>query len=668
MALLGKIRKNMWLVIVLVALGLGGFILQDMMSGQQSLFGSQQTFVGKIDGNKVEQREFSNTENLMRNVLYRNSSADGYALKDQLWNYYVEKNLVEEVADDLGLGVCRDELRDLQFGTNLSPIITQRFSNPQTRQIEREQLALIQRQIDDNSMEPGFKEFWRHQEYEIVKQRLQDKYAAMAAKGVYTPSWMAEMMNTDQNTIRDLTYVRVPYADIDNSDVVLSDDDFKAYYEKNKYKYRQDEETRKISYLVFDVVPTRADSTQILERITAKKQPFAETKNDSTFVLANDGMFNPVYLDDKSVTAAIADTIFSLPVGTVYGPYFEGGSYNLVKVVDQQMMYDSADTRHILIGAQTPEQFAAAGRTIDSLKNVILSGKAQFDSLAIQYSTDPGSASKGGLYEGIVPNTFVPEYNEVLFITGEIGPLYTVRTSYGVHLVKIEKRYGDRKRRAKLAFIGAPIEPSAETQKNRQNEVYNFLKDNKTVADLEAAAAANPSLRLEVSAPLKRNDYVVGNLGSGAAARSMVRWAFGDEANLGTPEVGGLSPEFYSFQEPTLLYDEKYVVAGLKSISPKGIPTWQNVKEEIEPLVINAKKAEMIKANLSSNSLEQIASSNNVSVDTAKGVAFSMANVPGMGTEPKVIAAAYGVPVGQVTQPIEGNSGVYVVKVTGETP
>lgn len=668
MALLGKIRKNMWLVIILVALGLGGFILQDMMSGQQSLFGSQQTFIGKIDGNKVEQREFTNTENLMRGILYRNSTVDGYVLKDQLWNFYVEKSLVEDVADDLGLGVSRDELRDLQFGTNLSPVITQRFSNPQTRQIDREQLALIQRQIDDNTMEPGFKEFWRHQEHEVVKQRLQDKYANMAAKGIYTPTWMAEMMNTDQNTKRDLAYVRIPYADIDNTDVVLSDEDFKAYYEKNKYKYRQDQETRKLTYLVFDVIPTAADSAEILESIKAKIQPFADAVNDSTFVLANEGSMSPGYLAASEVSPVIADTIFSLPNGTVYGPYFENGAYNLTKVIDQQMMYDSADTRHILIGAQDPAGFATASKTIDSLKNLIQSGKAQFDSLAMQFSTDPGSASKGGLYEGVVPNTFVPAYNDVLFVTGEIGPLYKVRTSYGIHLIKIERRYGDRNPRAKVAVINAPIEPSSETQETKQKEVYNFLKDNKSVADLEAAAAADPSLSIEVSAPLKRNDYMVGDLGSGAAARSMVRWAFGDEPNLGSPEVGDLSPEFYSFQEPTLLYDEKYVVTGLKSIAPKGIPTWQNVKEEIEPLVINAKKAEMIKANLSSTNLTQIAADNNVTVDTAKAVAFSATNVPGMGTEAKVIAAAFGVPVGQSTQPVEGNSGVYVVNVMSETP
>ena len=45
MALISKIRKNSWILIVLIGLGLGGFIIMDMTSGQQSIFGSQQFIV-----------------------------------------------------------------------------------------------------------------------------------------------------------------------------------------------------------------------------------------------------------------------------------------------------------------------------------------------------------------------------------------------------------------------------------------------------------------------------------------------------------------------------------------------------------------------------------------------------------------------------------------------
>ena len=58
MALIGKIRNNSWLLIVLIGLGLGGFILMDMMSGQQSVFGQSQNVIGSIEGQKVDANEF----------------------------------------------------------------------------------------------------------------------------------------------------------------------------------------------------------------------------------------------------------------------------------------------------------------------------------------------------------------------------------------------------------------------------------------------------------------------------------------------------------------------------------------------------------------------------------------------------------------------------------
>ena len=53
MALIGKIRKNSWILIVMIGLGLGGFIIMDMTSGQQSVFGSGQFTMGEVEGEKL---------------------------------------------------------------------------------------------------------------------------------------------------------------------------------------------------------------------------------------------------------------------------------------------------------------------------------------------------------------------------------------------------------------------------------------------------------------------------------------------------------------------------------------------------------------------------------------------------------------------------------------
>ena len=65
MALIGKIRKNMWLVIVLLALALAGFIIMDMTNANNSgSFGSRTT-IGEVAGEKIDYMDFQRAESAL---------------------------------------------------------------------------------------------------------------------------------------------------------------------------------------------------------------------------------------------------------------------------------------------------------------------------------------------------------------------------------------------------------------------------------------------------------------------------------------------------------------------------------------------------------------------------------------------------------------------------
>jgi len=131
MALIQTIRKRGSLILVfMIGLGLIAFIMMDMTSGQQSAFGSNQSVMAEINGNKVDINEFSRVEQM----LYGNGGGNIYANREQLWEFYLEKHVVEQEAEAIGLGVSKEELIDLQFGNNLSSIITSRFRDQATGQ------------------------------------------------------------------------------------------------------------------------------------------------------------------------------------------------------------------------------------------------------------------------------------------------------------------------------------------------------------------------------------------------------------------------------------------------------------------------------------------------------------------------------------------------------
>ena len=652
MALISKIRKNSWLLIVLIGLGLGGFIIMDMTSGQQSVFGSSQLTVGEIDGQKLDWNQFNRVEQ----VLYGNSGGEVFSRRKQLWDYFVEEAIVQDEAKALGLGVSKSELMDLQFGTNPSPVIRQRFTDPNTRQVNFQQLNQIKTAIENGTFsDPQMRAFWSHQEKEIIKERLQSKLNAMVTKAIYTPTWMAEMGYQDQNVSLDMAYVKVPFDEIDNTEITLSDADYKNYLEQNKARYRQEEETRKLEYTVFNVLPTVTDSAKLREKIVSLIPDFEAAENDSAFVERNYGSINGFYLSKDELSPAVADTALSIPVGSVYGPYVEQGSYKAMKVLARATLADSADTRHILISADTPQKFTAAEKTIDSLENLLLTGVATFDSLAIKFSQDPGSASKGGKYENVTPNQFVPQYNEVLFITGQVGQLYKVRSDFGWHLIEVLSRSASSTERVKVAFIEERIVPSEDTQNDVYERALAFVGKNRSLKEMAQSVEAE-GLELETSTGLKKNDFTVGALGAGQASRDIVRWAF-------NASEGDVSPEIYGFQDPVDYYTNKYVVAGLKSVQAAGLPSVDNIKDEIEQLVINEKKGEMIVQRIQGDNLEAIAGNFSTQVDTARNVIFNASFLPNLGSEPKVIGKAFTMEEGQVSKPVIGKSGVFVIKV-----
>ena len=676
MALIGTIRKNSWILIVMIGLGLGGFILMDMTSGQQSVFGGSQMVMGSIDGEDINWNRFNQVENM----LYRGSSADVFSRRTSLWNYFVEESIIKQEADALGLGVSVRELKDLEFGANPSPIIRQRFMDPTTGQVNREQLNNFKTQIESNQFtDPNLRSFWAHQEQEIVKDQLQTKLNTLISKSLYTPTWMAMMGNEEFNNRIDFAYVKVPFDEIPNTEIALSDSDYEAFIAENPIRFNVDEETRRVAYVSFDVVPTAADSQDIKQAVIDLIPEFESAEDDSSFVERKLGFITGQYLTKEEITTrplrfnpnvpqqgqpmltnqSAVDSITRKFSGQTYGPFIDGGNFKLVKVLDKRMIADSADTRHILINATTPAEMVTASNRIDSLKGLLLAGTASWDSLALKFSQDPGSSNNGGKYESVTPNQFVPEFNEVLFVTGEIGELYKIKTQFGYHLVEVLSRNRNQTERYQLALIEQPIVASDDTQGEIFDRVQTFVIQNSTIDALRSSVAEDPALNIELSSGLKNNDFAIGaDLPPNQSSRDIVRWAFQNG-------VGDVSPEIYEYQDPVNFTISKYVVAGLEEVIKPGLPTVDAIRDDVELEVVNMKKGDLIGDQMRSKSLENIATEFDVLVDTVRSITFNQSFVQNLGNEPKIIAKAFAMQANQTSEPIVGNTGVFVLLPLG---
>jgi foldase protein PrsA len=139
--------------------------------------------------------------------------------------------------------------------------------------------------------------------------------------------------------------------------------------------------------------------------------------------------------------------------------------------------YDRVKLRHILVsftqpGAQVqqgqPNRTEAQAKTrADEVKKKLDAG-GDFAKLAKEYSDDPGSKDKGGLYDSDVSG-FVPEFANAAK-TLPIGKISDpVKTEYGFHVMKVEER-------TKAKVKDAPKDQLEQIQGSKKQEVFTELQ------------------------------------------------------------------------------------------------------------------------------------------------------------------------------------------------
>lgn len=660
MSLIQQIRERAaWIVFGAIALSLLAFIVQDAFFNKSrgSLFGNGTT-VGKINGESIEQSEFDHK------ITFYDQANNGQVQRGQLvgsvWDYMVNQIILQQEADKLGLTVTGNEESDILFGANPPQWMQQAFTDPKTGVFN---VILAKQQFNALKSRPNDPQVQQLEEGYIqptLLQTLEQKYQALISGAVYVPKWMSEKMNADANSVAKASYVFVPYSTISDSTIKVSDDEMEAYIKKHPSQFKHEQETRTISYVSFSAAPSKDDSAAVRTSLNDLKAQFAATKDEQTF-LSTQSSETPYYnsfISGKEIKQAIKDTLFTIPVDSVYGPYLDGDHYVLAKIVAKQTIPDSVKVRHILVATQQQDpntgqliptglNDSAALKRLDSAI-ALIKGGASFDSVALKYSDDPGSKTTGGVYNNFPSGRMDPNFNDFAF-TGKPGETKTVHTVYGYHYIEILSQTGSTTG-YKIAYLSKPIVASTETDNAASNAAAQFSANSRNSSEFQANAKKQ-NLTIITSPEFMENDFTIPNLGE---SRTLVKWTYDNK-------VGDIS-------DPQNV-DNKYVVAMISAINPKGLASPHAVQQIVEPLVRNEKKAQKIIAQqFKGSTLDQVAASTHQPVKNIDSLAFSAFTIPDLGSEPQFIGAAFNKQLqNKISSPIAGITGVFVVKSGGVT-
>lgn len=676
MSIIQQIReKAAWLVFGLIALSLVGFLLMDAFVGRSKLFGNRSTVVGVIDGQNIEYASYEQQVNAQEEQY----KAQGYPvneamqenIRDNVWHQMVEDAILNENYEALGLQVSDKELQDMLVGNNAIPDIKRAFTDPKTgifnSQAAAEQINQIRniyragpkKNADAQAQQQylAAKRFFEESVPQIIHMRLREKYMALLANSSYVPKWMIEKTNADNSQLASISFVNTPYFSIPDSAAKVSDAEIQDYIDQHKDRFQQ-EDSRSLSYVTFDASPSSGDSAKLKSDIAKFRDDFEKTTDVQAFLarVGSDQQYSNEFVAKSLLRLPNLDSITSLPKGGVFGPYLDGPSYTMAKLVDEKTLPDSVRARHILVATVNPQtgepvlDDSLAKKKIDSIKNLLEHG-ANWDSVALKLSNDDGTKTKGGDlgYFGNNPgdpqHRMVPEFANFCF-NGKKGDKGIVKSAYGYHYIEVldQKNFEPH---YKIAQLSRKIETSAETDQAASGMASQFAGLSRNAQAFDANAEKQ-HLQKQFAPDIAPTAFSIPGLG---ISRPLVRWA--NDADLG------------SVSEPFSVGD-KYVVALLTEINKEGTMPAAKARGQVEPILRNKKKAEqIIKKEGSPASLDAAATAAGQTIQHADSVLFAAAFNRLFGQEPKVVGSAFDKQLAgkPVSPAIAGNGGVFFIKV-----
>ncbi len=630
-------------------LGVGGlFVLFMIISDSNVLeaLGGRSNNVGSVNGKEISYQDFNNFVDRARENQKAQTGQDVDeenidAFRDQVWDAVIAQRITELKLEEYGISASDQEVTDVILGENPPDFLKRSFIDSTGR---------FNRELYDGAIRDARNKDALIQAEEIVKQQiLSEKLQSLVNSSLLVPESEILRKFTEQNIRMTADYVLVDISRFADKDFKPAEDEMRKYYNDNPDKFKV-EASRKLKYANFPIAASKRDSSQVIDRLN---DVLLKAQKDTSFKYYIDGYSETPYSVDTLTIEALPENAVSALLAaqsnSLVGPVPTATGYTLYKLLATVGgANEFARAQHILIqsSGDDAKDLAEADRIYG-----LATGGSNFGDLARQYSKDPGSAVKGGDLGWFGKGRMVKEFEDATFSGGINVVQKPVKTNYGYHIIKTTGRSSSRFVVEKIVMS---IKPSATTR----DDIYAAATDFAYIADKNGfeKEAEVAKYKIEESAPFNEDAYQIPGLGNNKGA---IAFAFENGVNT-------VSPVFKSMNG--------YAVFKVSEVIKAGVKKFDDVKKEVESLVLREKKleksrtiVESLKGKLGGDLAKVTSLDGRAVFNTAAGFTAG-GTVPTVGTDYNFSAKAADAKLGTVIGPVKGNRGYYLIKVKERTP
>ncbi len=632
MATLNTLRTRFGVVLsAVIAFALLAFIFS--LKSEMGFSGNE-PIVAKIDGHNVTYTEYQKEYNNIQQLSGTQASTEAEAnmLFAQTWQALFSKFAVVPSIKEIGLTVTDAERLAIVRGEVATQTMFGAFGDPTTGMYN---IAAVNNFLLSSQGNPEASAMWATINDQAIAERVTTKFAGVVAAGAYVNSLEVKQGVEAANKSYKGRWISRRYTEVADSLVAVSQAEIKSYYDAHKSSYKK-LPSRTISYVKFDIKPSKEDLAKIESDAKSMAAEFATAEDIRAFIRTNrNGSIGENYLSAAQLPAAERD---DLTAGKMYGPTNNSTTWRASRVLSSLVASDTLAIRHIVL-SYTDRNLA------DSLLGALRAG-ADFATAAATHSVYAESARNGGDI-GELPFSALTDEFATKLATAKKGDIVEIESGDMIQLMQVYEA-GKRVKHYQVAALDIPILPSDVTRRTTHNSAGLFAVSAKGAKDAASfKSAAGESKVVARTANITSATRTVAPI---QGSSEVARWAH-------RAEVGAISEIFK--------VDDAYVVAMLTAVDDSEYRAMSEVESTIKRKLQSDKKFAMLKEQVTNTTLDAQAEAWGGKVNDFEGVSFSQSYISGMGSEPRVIGAITATSTtGKMSAAVQGNSALYLFEVS----